>query len=308
MTIYSHVKWSLSEFLMHLDLRGQTWCIVEIGQAAGFSIPPSDQVYFYAALEGEVRIAGGAAEPMCLKEGDAAVILSGDAHAVRIKMKCHMEIIDFLHDGSYSDIPPVFHTGEGSPAARVLCGRLKVRWPGGLLPTAIPAAIKLEANKNMISTHDLEQSAKGTGAAALLTKIACLLLTSGLRQHAQHMEIFPAFAMNDPIDRALQLIDQHAEVSWTVAGLAQKVGMGRSNFAARFLESTGRTPIEALADRRMQCAADLLQHGPLKISEIAMRVGYNSEAAFIRRFVDKFGVTPGRMRASLQSRPQALHA
>jgi len=303
MTI-SQMKWSLSEFLMHLDLRGQTWCTVEIGAAAGFSIPPSDQIYFYAALEGEVRIAGGAGEPICLKEGDVAVILSGDAHAVRTRMNCHVEIINFLHDGSYCDIPPVFHAGEGSPAARILCGRLKIRWPGGLLPAAIPAAILLDAEKTMISARDLEQSTMGTGAAALLTKIASLLLTLGLRQHAQRMEIFPLFAVNDPIDRALQLIDMHAEVAWTVAGLAQKVGMGRSNFAARFLEVTGRTPIEALADRRMQCAADLLQHGPLKISEVAMRVGYSSEAAFIRRFVDKFGVTPGRMRVSLQNRAE----
>lgn len=296
---FNHVKWSLSEFLAHLDFRGQTWCTVEIGPSAGFSIPSNDAVHFYAALEGQVRIAGGATGSIRLKAGDIAVILSGEAHALRTTADCHTEILEFLCDGSYNDIPPVIQIGNGTPLARLLCGTLKIRWPGGFLPSAIPAMLTLDADQTMISVRDMQQSATGHGAAAVLTKIASCILTLALRQYAQSLEVFPAFAMNDPIDRALHLIDQHADRSWTVAGMAYKVGMGRSNFAARFVEVTGHTPMEALAERRMQCAARLLQQTSLKISEVAARVGYQSEAAFIRRFVEKFGTTPGRMRENL---------
>jgi len=99
----------------------------------------------------------------------------------------------------------------------------------------------------------------------------------------------------------MQFIDRHPASPWTVATLADKVGLGRSNFAARFVAVTGRTPMEMVAERRMQRAADLLQQGSLKISEVAVRVGYHSEAAFIRRFVEQFAITPGRMRATFQA-------
>ena len=59
-------------------------------------------------------------------------------------------------------------------------------------------------------------------------------------------------------------------------------------------------------ERRMQHAVDLLHQGALKISEVALRVGYRSEAAFIRRFVEQFGITPGRMRATFQPYEESL--
>lgn len=295
------MKWTLSEFLNLLEIRGQTWCIAELGAAAGFSIPHNEVIYFYAALEGHVRLAGVTSEAICLGPGDVALILSGEAHALRTAAAGRAEILEFLRDGSYTDVPPAITIGDAPVAARILCGRLKVRWPGGLSPSALPAAVTLDAGETMISTADLSQSTTGAGSAGLLTRIAALMLAAALRRHTQGWEFFPVSANSDPIARAMQFIDRHAARPWTVAMLADKVGMGRSNFAARFVAVTGRTPMEMLAERRMQHAVDLLQQGGLKISEVAVRVGYRSEAAFIRRFVEQFGITPGRMRATFQT-------
>jgi AraC-like DNA-binding protein len=301
------MRWTLSEFLNLLEIRGQTWCIAELGGAAGFSIPHSEAIYFYAALDGHARIAGVTSEAICLQPGDVALVLSGEAHALRTAPQGRAEILEFLRDGSHTDIPPTLAIGDGGPvAARLLCGRLKVRWPGGLLPSAIPAAVTLDAGDTLVSTSDLSQSAIGAGAAGLLTRIASLMLAAALRRHGQGWELFTASANSDPIARAMQFIDRHAARPWTVATLADKVGMGRSNFAARFVAVTGHTPMEMLAERRMQHAVDLLHHDALKISEVALRVGYRSEAAFIRRFVEQFGITPGRMRATFQADEEPL--
>lgn len=297
------MRWSLSEFLNHLELRGQTWCTVELGASCGFSVPHNEAVYFYAVLEGQVRVAGVTHDAIRLGPGDVAMVLSGEAHAIRTATGSHAEILEFLRDGSHQDIPPTITLDDGGPvAARVLSGKLKVRWPGGLLSSAIPAAITLDAGDTMISVADLEQATLDTGAAGLLTRIAAFMFALALRRRTQGWELLPVSANSDPIARAMQLIDRHAAVPWTVAMMAGKVGMGRSNFAARFVAVTGRTPMEMLAERRMEHAVDLLQHGPLKISEVAVRVGYRSEAAFIRRFVEQFGITPGRMRSTFQRR------
>lgn len=296
------MNWTLSEFLNLLEIRGQTWCLVELGDPAGFSIPHSEEIYFYAALQGHVRIAGVPSEAICLDAGDVALILSGEAHALRTAPEGRAEILEFLRDGSYTDIPPTIAIGDqDAVAARLLCGRLKVRWPGGLLPSAIPAVLTLAAGDTMISTSDLGAAATGAGSAGLLTRIASLMLAAALRRRTQGWELLTVSANNDPIAHAMQCIDRHAARPWTVAMLADKVGMGRSNFAARFVAVTGRTPMEMLAERRMEHAVDLLQQGALKISEVAVRVGYRSEAAFIRRFVEHFGITPGKMRAKFQA-------
>ena len=304
------MKWSLSEFLNELELRGQTWCIVECDAAGGFSTPPDDRLRFYAVLEGTVRLAGIERQPICLGKGEVAFILSGEAHALRVAPDSRTTLLDFMRDGSHPDIPPVLTLGNGGETvSRILCGRLKVRWPGGLLPAAIPPVLTLDSSVGLISLSDLAGCATGVGAAGLLTRIASYMLAQAFRHHAAHSDSFPLSATDDPVARALQIIDQHPSQPWTVSSLALKVGMGRSNFATRFAEFVGRTPMEMLANRRMHFAEDLLhQQKVLKISEIATRVGYRSEAAFIRRFVRHFGMTPGSMRSAPASQTEAAAA
>ena len=72
--------------------------------------------------------------------------------------------------------------------------------------------------------------------------------------------------------------------------------MGRSSFAARFAEQVGRTPMEVITERRMQYAAQLLQHGELKVTEVSARAGYDSEAAFNKAFKRAHGCAPGAYR------------
>ena len=122
------------------------------------------------------------------------------------------------------------------------------------------------------------------------------MLAVALRNHPQCPTLFRLSESNDPIARALQLIGADPAANWSVAGLAKRVGMGRSNFAANFMASVGRTPMDLLTERRMQFAARLLQQGELKIADVSARVGYRSEAAFSRRFARHFAMPPGFMR------------
>jgi transcriptional regulator GlxA family with amidase domain len=159
-----------------------------------------------------------------------------------------------------------------------------------------------------IRAETLQLSAAGTGAAALLTRLAALMLTSSLRNHRQCLLLFSSSDWNDPIAHALHLIAAEPAADWSVARLARKVAMGRSSFAARFTAQVGRTPMAVITERRMQYAAELLQQGELKIIEISARAGYRSEAAFSRRFTCHFGSSPGNMRRRAQQGRKALAA
>lgn len=292
-------SWSLSEFLNMLDLRGQTWCVVEIRSSGGFSVPPDDGVLFYSVLSGSARVAGVTGGTMELQPGQVRMILSGEAHAIRTAADSPTQTLNFLREEQNVDVPPTFVIGTGPLAARILCARLRVNWPSGLRRTAMPPAVSIgnENSTNAMRVKTLQFFAAGAGAAALLTRIAALLLAIALRNHPQCPLLFRMSASNDPIAHALQMIDADLSSEWSVAKLARKVGMSRSNFAARFTAEVGRTPMEMVMERRMQFAAGLLRRGSLKIIEISARVGYHSEAAFSRRFSRFFGMSPGQMRS-----------
>jgi AraC-like DNA-binding protein len=312
---------TLSEFLNLLDLRGQTWCFVDIRSSGGFSMPPNDAVLFYAVVQGSVQIAGISGGNIDLKPGNVAMILSGEPHALRTAGDSPTGRMDFLCDEQTVDIPSTIMIGRNGPiTARVLSAKLRVSWPAGLRRISMPPVVMLGTCRTNFSslcavrTETLQMSAAGAGSAAMLTRLAALMFTASLRVHPQCLLLFKSSEWNDPIAHALHLIGSDPSADWSVARLARKVGMGRSSFAARFTAHVGRTPMDVITERRMQSAAELLQQGELKIVEISARAGYRSEAAFSRRFTRYFGVSPGSMRrnaqmnARSQAVPSALHA
>jgi transcriptional regulator GlxA family with amidase domain len=166
---------------------------------------------------------------------------------------------------------------------------------------AMPTSVRIEEQVlgnelNVVRTETLQRFSVGAGSTALLTRLAALWLAITLRNHPQCPLLFRMSASADPIAHALQLIDADIACDWSVERMARKVGMSRSSFAARFTAEAGQTPMELLTEKRMHAAADLLQHSRIKIAEISARVGYQSEAAFSRRFARFFGMAPGQMR------------
>jgi AraC-like DNA-binding protein len=304
---------TLSEFLNMFELRGATWCFVDIHASGGFSIPPNDGVLFYALVQGSAQIEGVSGEPIELKPGSVAMILSGEPHALRTAHDSPTRRMDFLCDEQAVDVPPTICIGnQGPTAARVLSAKLKVSWPAGLRHMAMPPAVMLGTSRAnyaslcAVRAEMLQISAAGAGSAALLTRLAALMLTASLRTHPQCLLMFKSSEWSNPIAHALHLIDSEPAAEWSVALLARKVGMGRSSFAARFAAQLGRTPMELITERRMQCAAALLQQGELKIAEISARAGYRSEAAFSRRFTRFFGMSPGSVRRKAQTHDYPL--
>lgn len=304
------VNGTLSEFLNLLELRGQCWCLVEIKSSGGFSIPPSDAVMFYAVLRGSARLAGVAGGTIEMQPGDVTFVLSGDAHAVRSKADSPVRVLNFLRDDDQVDTPPIISIGAGPVTTRILCAKLHVSWPGGLRRSSMPPKFRISRDtfgpaNSAMRVENLQMSARGSGASALLTRTAALMFTMMLRNHPQCPLLFRLSASNDPIAQALDLIASEPSADWSVASLARKVRMGRSNFAARFTAEVGRTPMDVVTERRMHYAADLLMQGELKIAEISARSGYRSEAAFSRRFTEFFGLPPSQMRNAARAEKMA---
>ncbi len=77
--------------------------------------------------------------------------------------------------------------------------------------------------------------------------------------------------------------------------------MSRSTLHERFVHFIGQPPMQYLAQWRMQVAAGLLRDSKAKVIEVALGVGYESEAAFSRAFKRAVGVAPGAWRSGRRS-------
>lgn len=291
---------SLSEFLKTFEFRSQSWCLVELGEGQALRSPHADAAFCYIVAEGEVTVAGVEGKEFQLRAGQIGFVISGGAHSLRSRDGARANEISLLQNGDQVDIPPTITLGRGRIAARILCGRLKIRWPTGHRPRGMPAQLTLASNSVPIRADYMLESAMKTGGSAILTQLATLWFVYAFRETPQCEALFAASNRFDPIKTAKQFIELHPSQQWTVESLARKVGMSRSNFAARFVRETNTTPMDVVTERRMLMAARLLTDTDLKIAEVSEQVGYRSETAFHNRFSQHFGVSPGCYRRKLR--------
>ena len=109
---------------------------------------------------------------------------------------------------------------------------------------------------------------------------------------------------DEQIGGAIAQIHRNPEHGWTVASLAERAAMSRSAFSARFTELVGDAPMRYVTRWRMYVARTLLRGGDLSTMDVALRLGYQSEAAFSRAFKRTLGVSPGAARRHVAGAPE----
>jgi transcriptional regulator GlxA family with amidase domain len=82
----------------------------------------------------------------------------------------------------------------------------------------------------------------------------------------------------------------------TVATLAAHAHMSARTFARRFVEETGRTPMQWVTDQRVLYARTLLEETDLDIDRIAERSGFGTATLLRHHFRRIIGVTPSDYR------------
>jgi AraC-like DNA-binding protein len=99
------------------------------------------------------------------------------------------------------------------------------------------------------------------------------------------------------LSKALTAIHANPERDWSLDSLAVLAGMSRSSFAACFKDEVGESPGNYLTRWRVTMAQALIREGvPLKI--VSTRVGYESQAGFLRAFKIVVGESPTAWRNS----------
>jgi AraC-like DNA-binding protein len=98
------------------------------------------------------------------------------------------------------------------------------------------------------------------------------------------------------LKRTLAHIEANLAETVTLADLAAAAGLTRMHFAAQFRAATGLRPHEFLLRRRIERARELLQRTDERLVEVALGVGFQTQAHFTTVFKRFVGETPQRWR------------
>ena len=253
-----------------------------------------------------------------LKCGDLVLVPHGNAHrlkrgtgALAIPLR---EAWSPATDGSLAAL-----RGTNTPL-RLACVELSFedRRHNPML-SALPAVVRLPRDPEVplrwlepvLQFMMCEATADLLGASSVLCRLGEVLFIQMVRAHLQRLESVPRDAADCPgwlaaisepqIGSALGLIHESPAEAWTVAGLAARVGMSRSAFAARFAQLVGEPPLHYVTRWRMQKAAAMLRGSTSTLSDIASRIGYESEAAFSKAFKRWSGIAPGAYRRAART-------
>jgi AraC-like DNA-binding protein len=94
--------------------------------------------------------------------------------------------------------------------------------------------------------------------------------------------------------RAQDYIETHLGESIGLADLAEAAGLTRMHFAAQFRAATGFRPHEYILRRRIERAQELLRREPISLADVALSVGFQTQAHFTTVFKRFVGRTPHR--------------
>ena len=94
------------------------------------------------------------------------------------------------------------------------------------------------------------------------------------------------------IKEAREILVRDMENPPTLARLARMAGIGEKKLKTGFKQIFGLPVFEYFRNYRMETARELLAAGDMNVTEIAMRIGYQSLGHFSQAFFRRYGMTP----------------
>ena len=318
---------ALSQILHSVKLEGAVFYNAEFTAPWGFRAPPSCEIaaflrkgpkhliIYHLLTEGRAR---GEVERSIhcvdLLPGDIVVFPHGDAHIISNgSPSCIVDNGEHLKE-VFSQGMVLARAGGGGEATLFVCGymecdrELSKTFLGGLPPVFKVNIRKDQAGQwleNSIKFSAGEASANRVGSDAVLARLSEALFVETMRRYMTELPSeqtgWLAGARDPGIGAALAHMHRAPEYPWTIANLAQQVGMSRSVLAERFRHYLGEPPMTYLSRWRLQLGARMLTSTSYSVARISGDVGYESEPSFNRAFKREFGAPPARFRMQARS-------
>jgi AraC-like DNA-binding protein len=317
---------AFSEVLSTVRLKGALFFCAEFSAPWAIAAPPSTAlasalalgephlVVFHLVVEGGASASLPDGRTLPLEPGDIVVFPHGDPHELRSASGSrHVDSGSILKKIVNRDLTPL-RTGGGGDSTRFVCGymacdRLLCAPILECLPPMLKVNVRTDRAGHWLEGSLLhlvdEASSNLAGTDAILAKVSEALFVDTLRRYVaglpEHQTGWLAGARDPVVSRSLALLHGRVDHPWTIAELAEDVGVSRTALVDRFARYLSEPPMAYLTRWRLQLAAQALTTTPRGVADIAAEVGYESEAAFNRAFKRHFGTPPARYRRAQRS-------
>jgi AraC-like DNA-binding protein len=312
---------ALSEALRTMRITGALFFNAELTAPWGFASPHTNTahhllapgtehlVLFHLVTDGQATVRVQGQPDVALAAGDIVVLPHGDAHELsngRVsKLIDATALLPKILSGSFA----VERGGGGGAATRFVCGYFGCeRYAERLFLAGLPPVFKVNIHgdasgawiegslRHLVS----ELESAHAGRQALVSKLCEALFIQTL---CRYMEELPpertgwlAAARDEVVGRTLAGLHRDPARAWTLTELAHEACVSRTVLIERFTHFLGQPPLAYLAQWRLQLAARLLETTDHSALQVALDVGYESEAAFSRAFKRQFDLPPAQYR------------
>ncbi|MEM9132373.1 MAG: helix-turn-helix domain-containing protein [Actinomycetota bacterium] len=149
-----------------------------------------------------------------------------------------------------------------------------------------------------LGLHLIRQDHGAAVAASVARRLVMLPQRDG--DQAQYAPsappVHPARAQRRDVAEAMEWARRRLGEEITVASMADAANMSSRNFARRFAEEVGRTPLAWIRDQRLDRARVLLESTTLPIDEVARQSGHRTAETLRHHFRQRLDTSPGRYR------------
>ena len=321
----------LSDVLRGVRLRGAVFFYVSYAHEWATGAPPAKEIAaavlpgadhvmeYHVVTRGAAWAAVVGAPPVRLARGDIVMFPHGDAHVLSSAPGLKAQFVDASwvaahrhHDKpiQVNDFGDDRDTSIPDRAPDVLTNIVCGFWGCDLRPfnpliAHLPPMLHLRGGQDGIWVTEMLQQAvfasceRRPGSEVVLERISEVMFVQAVRKYIAEALTdtgWVAGLQDRHVGRALAMLHSSPARAWTVEELGQQVGLSRSALHERFTDLIGQTPMQYLAQWRMQLASTLLRDTSHTVASIALDVGYDSEAAFARAFKRSVGIPPATWR------------
>jgi AraC-like DNA-binding protein len=290
---------AVDHLLKSIRIVEATFALIDLRGDSGYVVRSDGRPTFHLVLAGQPLLLKTPGSARRLAVGDLLFAFKDEPYTLLATPSAlgHWLYFDSAH---YAETPRTIMVGRGSVATKILSCAFSLNLSTlTSFRRMLPDMLVVSGSNSCIRVdHAALQLVRppSAGTSAFLLKLVEFYLIEAVRNGTARFVLPEGGLAVSPhslnqIFAAVQIMACEPEKHWSLAGLARRVGMSRSAFAAAFRRVLGRPPLQYLTESRMRRAAELLRIGDLPIKEISRRVGYDTDIAFARVFKKFSGVT-----------------
>ncbi len=292
-------------------MSGAYYCRSELTAPWGLVLPAmKGYMWFHVVTNGTGWIVTEGSDPRSLDPGAFALVPGGQGHTLCSDPGAGARPVVELPLERVSDRYEVLRHGGGGASTRMICGAVRFDHPAAqdlvdLMPSVLcvtpSGPLESEWMHTTLRLVASEARTLRPGGETVIIRLCDVLVIQAIRTWISSDGAARRGwigALRDPqIGRAISLVQRDPARRWSVGTLAREAALSRSAFAARFRDLVGESPMAYVTRWRMQVARAWLNEADATVSQVAMRLGYGSEAAFNRAFKRVVGVSPGAVKS-----------